>query len=272
MTSEKAETMTPPEFLSEMKDGVLTLTLNRPDQHNALTGTMLKGLADAVTKAGRDKAVRVVVFKGAGRSFCSGADLGNVRKLMAQGRFDHGAELRSAFNPLIAAVRRVEKPVIAAVHGAAAGAGVSLALACDLKVCAADAKFHNAFAKIGLVPDSGMTWLLPRALGLSLALEHSWLGKPIPAERALALGLVNRVVPREELDAAAAALCAELLAVPPLSLALTKRAFNRALEAPSLEDQMEHEAQLQSYLGRTKDHAEGVAAFTEKRAPKFTGE
>jgi 2-(1,2-epoxy-1,2-dihydrophenyl)acetyl-CoA isomerase len=265
-------TSTAPEFLTETKDGVLTLTLNRPDVLNALTGTMLRGLAESVTKAGRDKAVRVIVIAGAGRAFCAGADLGDVRKQQAEGRFEHGAELRKSFNPLIAAVRRVEKPVVAVVRGTAAGAGASLALACDLKVCAADAKFLNAFAKVGLVPDSGMTWLLPRALGLSLALEHAWLAKPIPAERALALGLVNRVVPAEELDAAVAELCAALLAVPPLSLALTKRAFNRALEAPSLEDQMEHEAQLQSHLGKTKDHAEGISAFLEKRAPKFTGE
>jgi 2-(1,2-epoxy-1,2-dihydrophenyl)acetyl-CoA isomerase len=260
------------EFLAEKKDGVLTLTLNRPDVLNALTGTMLRGLADAVVKAGRDKAVRLIVFKGAGRAFCAGADLGDVKKQQAQGRFEHGAELRKSFNPLIAAVRRVEKPVLAAVRGTAAGAGASLALACDLKVCAEGAKFLNAFAKVGLVPDSGMTWLLPRALGLSLALEHAWLAKPITAERARELGLVNRVAPEGELDAAVDALCAELLAVPPLSLALTKRAFNRALEAESIEDQMEHEAQLQSHLGRTKDHAEGIAAFLEKRAPKFIGE
>jgi 2-(1,2-epoxy-1,2-dihydrophenyl)acetyl-CoA isomerase len=260
------------EFLSENRAGVLTLTLNRPEVLNALTGTMLRGLADAVTKAGRDKSVRVIVLAGAGRAFCAGADLGDVQKQQAQGRFEHGEELRRSFNPLIAALRRVEKPTIAAVRGTAAGAGASLALACDLKVCAADAKFLNAFAKVGLVPDSGMSWLLPRALGLSLALEHAWLAKPISADRALALGLVNRVVPAEELDAAVAALCAELLAVPPLSLALTKRAFNCALEADSIEAQMELEAQLQSHLGRTKDHAEGIAAFLEKRPPKFTGE
>lgn len=260
------------EFLTETKDGVLTLTLNRPEALNALTGTMLKGLADAVTKAGRDKAVRVIVLAGSGRAFSAGADLGDVKKRMAAGTFDHGDELRKAFNPLILAIRRVEKPVVAAVQGTAAGAGASIALSCDLKICAVEAKFLNAFSKVGLIPDSGMTWLLPRAFGLSLALEHAWLGKPITSGEALRFGLVNRVVPAADLTAAVAEVVASLLAVPPLALALTKRAMNRSLEASSLEDQLEAEAQLQSFLGKTKDHAEGIASFLEKRAPNFKGE
>ena len=260
------------EFISETKGGVLTLTLNRPEALNALTGTMLKGLAEAVIKAGRDKGVSVIVLAGAGRAFSAGADLGDVRKRLAAGAFEHGEELRKAFNPLILAIRRIEKPVVAAVQGTAAGAGASLALACDLKICATEAKFLNAFSKVGLIPDSGMTWLLPRALGLSFAFEHAWLGKPISSETALRFGLVNRVVPAADLPVAVAETVAALLAVPPLALALTKRALNRSLEAPSLEDQMEYEAQLQSFLGKTKDHAEGVASFLEKRAPKFTGE
>jgi 2-(1,2-epoxy-1,2-dihydrophenyl)acetyl-CoA isomerase len=268
MTSETAAA----EFLSETKDGVLTLTLNRPEALNSLTGTMLKGLADAVAKAGRDKAVRVIVLAAAGRAFCAGADLGDVKKRMAAGKFEHGDELRKTFNPLILAIRRVEKPVIAAVQGTAAGAGASLALACDLKLCANEAKFLNAFSKVGLIPDSGMTWILPRALGLSMALEYAWLSKPITADMALAFGLVNRVVPATELAAAVNELVASLLAVPPLALALTKRAMNRSLESTSLEEQLEHEAQLQAHLGKTHDHAEGVASFLEKRAPKFTGE
>lgn len=260
------------EFLSETKEGVLTLTLNRPDALNALTATMLKGLTDAVVKAGRDKSVRVIAIKGAGRAFCAGADLGDAKKRMQGGGFEHGDELRQAYNPLILAIRRVEKPVVCVVHGTAAGAGASLALACDIKVCAAEAKFLNAFSKVGLIPDSGMTWFLPRAMGLSQALEYAWLSKPITAEQALAFGLVNRVAPAAELAAAVGETLCQLFSVPPLALALTKRAMNRSLEAASLEDQLETEAQLQSYLGKSKDHAEGVASFLEKRAPKFTGE
>jgi 2-(1,2-epoxy-1,2-dihydrophenyl)acetyl-CoA isomerase len=260
------------EFLSSNKEGVLTLTLSRPDALNALTNTLLRGLTDAITKAGRDKAVRVIVIAGAGRAFCAGADLGDAKKRMASGGFEHGDELRKAYNPLILAIRRVEKPVVCVIHGTAAGAGASLALACDIKVCAAEAKFLNAFSKVGLIPDSGMTWFLPRAMGLSLALEHAWLSKPITAEQALSFGMVNRVVPAAELPAAVGETLCQLFAIPPLALALTKRAMNRALEASSLEDQLETEAQLQSHLGKSKDHAEGVASFLEKRSPKFTGE
>jgi 2-(1,2-epoxy-1,2-dihydrophenyl)acetyl-CoA isomerase len=260
------------EFISETMNGVLTLTLNRPEALNALTGTMLKGLTDAVVKAGRDKAVRVIVLAGAGRAFCAGADLGDVKKRMKDGKFEHGEELRKAFNPLILAIRRVEKPVICAVQGTAAGAGASLALACDLKICSSDAKFLNAFSKVGLIPDSGMTWTLPRTIGLSRALEHAWLARPIAADQALAWGLVNDVVPLADLNGDTMLLADSLLFVPPLALALTKRAMNKALEASSLEDQLETESQLQSFLGKTKDHAEGVASFLEKRAPKFTGE
>ena len=261
-----------PEFLSETKNGVLTLTLNRPQALNALTVAMLKGLTDAVIKGGRDKAVRAIAIAANGRAFSAGADLGDVKDRLASGKFEHGEELRKTFNPLILAIRRVEKPVVCAIQGTAAGAGASLALACDLKICAVEAKFINAFSKVGLIPDSGMTWFLPRALGLSLSLEHAWLGKPITAEAALRFGLVNRVVPAGELSPAVGETLCSLFAVPPLALALTKRAMNRSLAASSLDEQLEYEAQLQSFLGKTKDHAEGVAAFLEKRPAAFKGE
>jgi 2-(1,2-epoxy-1,2-dihydrophenyl)acetyl-CoA isomerase len=259
------------ELLTESKDGVVTLTLNRPDVLNSLTMNMMRGLTKALRDAEKDKAVRVVILTAAGRAFCAGADLGDLRKRQEAQAFSLGDELRDHFNPLILQIRKMEKPVVGAVNGLAAGAGASLILSCDIKVCADSAKFINAFSKVGLVPDSGMTYFLPRFMGYSRALEHAWLAKPITAEEALDCGWVNKLVPAEQVLAAAQAFAAELKAMPPMALALTKRAINRAFEN-GFETQMEYEAQLQEILGKTKDHAEGVKAFLEKRSPVFTGE
>jgi 2-(1,2-epoxy-1,2-dihydrophenyl)acetyl-CoA isomerase len=259
------------ELLCEEKEGVMTLTLNRPDVLNALTMSMTKGLTEGLRKAEKDKNIRCVVLTAAGRAFCAGADLGDLRKRQEAQAFSLGDELRRHFNPLILQIRKMEKPVVGAVNGLAAGAGASLILSCDLKVCAEKATFINAFSRVGLVPDSGMTYFMPRFLGLSLALEHAWTAKPITAQQALHFGWVNRVVPAERLLAETAKLAGELTQCPPLSVALTKRAMNRALET-NLEEQMEYEAQLQEILGKTKDHQEGVSAFLEKRPPRFKGE
>ncbi len=260
------------ELLIERKDGVLTLTLNRPDVLNALTLAMMKGIRDALKQASSDKAVKAVILTASGRAFCAGADLGDLKKRQSVKSFSLGDELRDHFNPLVAQIRKLEKPVIGAVNGLAAGAGASIILATDLKVCAEKATFLNAFVRVGLVPDSGMTYSLTRFLGYSKALEHMWLAKPVTAEQALACGLVNKVVPAEFVLVEAQLLAAELVKMPPLALALTKRAINRSLEAPSLDEQMEYEAQLQEILGKTKDHAEGVSAFLEKRPAQFKGE
>jgi 2-(1,2-epoxy-1,2-dihydrophenyl)acetyl-CoA isomerase len=260
------------DLLIEQKDGVLTLTLNRPDVLNALTLDMMKGIREALKKASTDKAVKAVILTASGRAFCAGADLGDLQKRQKASSFSLGDELRDHFNPLVAQIRRLEKPVIGAINGLAAGAGASIILSTDLKVCAEKATFLNAFVRVGLVPDSGMTYSLPRFLGYSKALEHMWLAKPVTAEQALACGLVNKVVPADFVLVEAQMMAAELVKMPPLALALTKRAVNRSLESASLDEQMEYEAQLQEILGKTSDHAEGVSAFLEKRPAQFKGE
>ncbi|MBI2385737.1 MAG: enoyl-CoA hydratase/isomerase family protein [Elusimicrobia bacterium] len=260
------------DLLNELKDGVLTLTLNRPEVLNALTLDMMKGIREALKKASSDKSVKAVILTASGRAFCAGADLGDLKKRQSVKSFSLGDELRDHFNPLVAQIRRLEKPVIGAINGLAAGAGASIILATDIKVCAEKATFLNAFVRVGLVPDSGMTYSLPRFLGYSKALEHMWLAKPVTAEQALACGLVNKVVPAEFVLVEAQMLAAELVKMPPLALALTKRAVNRSAESPSLDEQMEYEAQLQEVLGKTSDHAEGVTAFLEKRPAQFKGE
>ena len=259
------------ELLVEKSGSVMTLTLNRPDVLNSLTMRMMSGLTKSLKDAEKDKAIRCVILTAAGRAFCAGADLGDLRKRQEVKSFSLGDELRDHFNPLILQIRKMEKPVVGAVNGLAAGAGASLILSCDVKVCADNAKFINAFSKVGLVPDSGITWFMPRMMGYSLALEHAWLAKPITAEQAAHFGWVNKVVPSAQVQESAKAMAAELCAMPPLAVALTKRAMNKSLEN-GFEAQMEYEAQLQEILGKTKDHEEGVKAFLEKRAPVFKGE
>lgn len=265
-------TKTETALLSEKKDGVLTLTLNRPQTLNALNRPLLGLLAEALKGAERDRETRVLVLTGAGRAFSSGADLADLKKDYESGMAPElGEELRRHFNPVIAQLKRLEKPTIAAVNGTAAGAGASLAFACDLRLAAAGTKFISAFVGVGLAPDSGMTWAMTRSLGIARALEHAWTAKPILAEDAAACGLINRAVPAAELSAAAAELASRLAAAPPKALALTKRALWRAAEN-DLDAQLEYEAQVQRILGRTKDHLEGVNAFLEGRKPRFTGE
>lgn len=260
-----------PDFIAirtETVEAVMTITLDRPEALNAFDRAMKEELFAALKAAARDRSVRVVVLTGAGRAFNAGQDL---KERQVPGATDLSSELRERYNPIILAMRALEKPIIAAVNGVAAGAGCSLALACDLIIASEEARFIQAFGRVGLVPDSGSTWFLPRLLGHARAAEMTLLGEPMDAATAERLGLVNRVVPKERLMDEVRDLAQRLARSAPLSLALTKRALVRAMDA-SLESQLDYEAQLQAVAGASSDHVEGITAFVEKRPPVFTGE
>ncbi len=260
-----------PVLLVENEGAVRTLRMNRPDVLNAFNDELLSTLGKQVKAAAKDDSVRCLVITGAGRAFCAGQDLETVKQRMSDPQAPElGQHLRKLYNPMIMAIRTVEKPVIAGVNGVAAGAGCSLALACDLRIAAASAGFIEAFINVGLVPDSGSTFTLPRLVGMARAMDIAFTGRKVGAEEALRIGLVNQVVPDDQLPTATAKLAAKLAAMPTRGIGLTKRAFNRSWTA-DLADQLEYEALLQTTAGRTEDHREGVAAFLEKRTPTFQG-
>jgi 2-(1,2-epoxy-1,2-dihydrophenyl)acetyl-CoA isomerase len=246
-------------------DGVATITLNRPDALNALTAQVRGDLLAAFSAARRDDAVRAVVLTGAGRAFCAGADL---RGGTAEREFRR--VIATEYNPLVEAIRTLPKPVVAAVNGVAAGAGMSLALAADIVVAADEARFVPAFHRIGLVPDSGLTRTLVRALGRHRALEILLGERQLGAAEAETAGLVAAVVPGDRLVETTADLALRLASGPTLAIGLTKRLVNAAEDA-SVGETLGIEAALQEVAGRSQDHAEGVAAFTEKRDPSFRG-
>jgi 2-(1,2-epoxy-1,2-dihydrophenyl)acetyl-CoA isomerase len=248
------------------RDGaVLTITLNRPDVLNALNKAMQDALAAALREA-RDPEIRTVVVTGAGRGFCVGQDLTEFRE--APG--DIADRLRGSYHPNVLAIRCLEKPVIASVNGPAAGAGLSLAAACDLRIAADSATFVPAFINIGLVPDSGGTFFIARLLGSARAFEWMTSGRRLTAAEAQEWGLVSEVVEADRLAERTAGLAAFLAALPTRAIGMTKRLFDAA-PTNALDEQLELEAQLQSAATQSEDFREGVAAFLEKRDPQFKG-
>ncbi|MCO5105935.1 MAG: enoyl-CoA hydratase-related protein [Burkholderiaceae bacterium] len=259
--------MTAPPVLYESGEGIATITLNRPDVLNALDDALIRGLRDAVDRAGRDAGVRAVLLTGAGRGFSSGADLASVPPSPS---LDLGAMLRERYHPVILGLRTMPKPVVCAVNGPAAGAGMSIALAGDIVLAARSAYFVQAFSKIGLVPDAGSTWFLPRYVGDVRARAMALLAERIDAPTAERFGMVWQVFDDDELMPQARQLAARLAGQPTRALALIKKALNDSF-GRDLPAQLELEATLQTEAGRTEDFAEGVAAFLQRRPPVFRG-
>ena len=249
----------------EEKNHVAWITLNRPDKLNAFTKKMNAELLKAFKGISKNEEIRAVVLTGAGRAFCSGQDLGDVNEEM-----DHGEILRNGYNPMIACLANLEKPVVAAVNGVAAGAGLSLALACDFRLASDKASLMEAFIHVGLIPDSGNLYYLPRLIGHAKAMELAILGEKISAEKALELGLVTRVVSSEKWEEEVGTFAERLAAMPTKAIGLIKRYLYQSWDC-DLNEMLEKEAYAQRIAGQSEDHAEGIQAFLEKRRPVFSG-
>lgn len=255
-------------ILFEVDQGVARITLNRPDVLNSIHTAMSGEIQEALAHAAREPEIRAVLLTGKGRGFCAGQDLDEVRPGGPVN--DFAAHARKAYTPIVRGLRALEKPVVCAVNGVAAGAGANLALACDLVLAAEEASFVQSFAKIGLVPDTGGTFVLPRLVGMARATALAMLAEKLTSAQAVEIGLIYRAVPAASLDAEASKLALHLATQPTLGLGLTKRLLNAAW-GNDLETQLELEAEAQGTAGRSADYAEGVAAFLAKRKPVFTG-
>jgi 2-(1,2-epoxy-1,2-dihydrophenyl)acetyl-CoA isomerase len=249
-------------------EGIVTITLNRPDKLNAFIGHMRRDLAEALEQAGSDRSVRVVIITGAGRAFCAGGDVMFMAELMQRRDSEEFARILGAGRRVILAIRQMTKPVIAAINGPASGAGCNLALACDLRIAANNATFSQSFAKVGLHPDWGGTYFLPRLVTPNKACELFFPAlAPAPSPR---LGIVNQVVAPEELESATLQLAERLRAAPPIALAAAKHAVYMS-QAAELEEMLRYETEAQLRCFESDDAHEGVHAFLEKREPRFTG-
>jgi 2-(1,2-epoxy-1,2-dihydrophenyl)acetyl-CoA isomerase len=256
-------------LLRSQRAGVLTLTFNRPEKLNAFNVAMTAALIEALDFAGRERAVRVVLLRGSGRGFSAGQDLEELIALQAaSSRFSVAEHLRTGFNLAVLKIRALEKPVIASLNGVAAGVGLSLGLACDLRIAADDTVITLGFSKIGLIPDGGASFFLPLLAGFGRGLELAWTSDRIDAHEAHRLGIVNRVVTAPTLPEEAAAYAQSFTGISSTALALTKRAFNRSM-LPHLAAWLDEEARIQEEAAAGPDLAEGVRAFVEKRKPAF---
>ena len=257
-------------ILFETEQGVATITLNRPDVLNSFTMPMAAELQQALLVCAEDDGIRAVLLTGAGRAFCAGQDLSEAAPADGSPAPPIADIVRRTYNPSVRAIRAIEKPVVAAVNGVAAGAGANLALACDVVLAADTASFVQAFAKIGLIPDTGGTFFLPRLVGLARATALAFFGDKVSATDAHAMGMIYRVVEGGRVLDEARSVARRLATLPTRGLGLTKRAFNQSL-ANDLDAQLEVEAELQAEAAGTADFAEGVRAFLEKRQPTFAG-
>jgi 2-(1,2-epoxy-1,2-dihydrophenyl)acetyl-CoA isomerase len=255
-------------ILFDVGAGVATITLNRPQKLNAFNDQMIAETTTAFKTVGKDDAIRCVVITGAGRGFSSGQDLADFQDRAE--KVSIGEHLRHGYHRLIRQMVGLEKPIIGAINGVAAGAGLGVALAADIRLAAANASFILVFSRVGLIPDSGANWFLPRLIGYARAYEMALTADRVPAEKALEWGMVNRVVPTDQLPEITAAWARQLADGPTLAFGLTKRAMNRSWEM-TLDEALAYEAYLQEVTGHSADNREGVAAFLEKREPRFTG-
>tara|TARA_R110002124_G_scaffold135815_3_gene298851 strand:- start:10483 stop:11274 length:792 start_codon:yes stop_codon:yes gene_type:complete len=255
---------------TNLEEGVLTITLNRPDVLNSFNYGMAEEVQEALHEAKSNHKVRCVLLTGNGRAFCAGQDLQEVTEIAKDPDRELGEVVHHTYNPIIRAIRNLEKPVICAVNGTAAGAGANIALACDMVFATEEAKFIQSFSNIGLIPDSGGTYILPRLIGLARATELTFTGRPVKAPEAVEMGMIYKSVPSEELVSEATALCEKFATMPTRGYGLTKKGFNAGFNN-NLETQLNLEADLQAEAGSTEDYNEGVAAFLEKRKPEFKG-
>ena len=255
-------------IINEIQNGIATITMNRPEVFNSFNREMALLLQDELDKCEKDSTVRAIVISGKGKAFCAGQDLKEVTSPELNPGFKK--ILEEHYNPIVARIRKIEKPIIAAVNGVAAGAGANIALSCDVVIASEYASFIQAFSKIGLIPDSGGTFFLPRLIGFQKASALMMLGDKVSALDAEKLGMVYKVVPSENFEEEVQKIATTLSKMPTKALGMTKRLLNKSM-TNSLEDQLDMEGKLQIEAAQSEDYAEGVNAFVEKRTPNFKG-